>query len=268
MVPRRKTTLHLPLLKLKGHARALKGLITDINPARPELDQLYVDAVVVLPAPNASLSDPSGKDGKATTTLARAERFFKDSTRLPNWANRDIRGSHRLVLNALQANSRPINGPKQFGDWTVLEDLGGSEDTYTDYRVYNTAAGPKSGTALLRAYRADPYLTDPEEIAQQQARIQNAYVALNRMSPTPTSWACAPSLPAKCRMSFTWSPTTFPATYSSSTSTSPTWPSPTTKNSKLPKTCSPPCTTPTAATLPTATSTPAPSWSAPTAKPT
>ncbi|XGB42905.1 MAG: protein kinase [Nodosilinea sp. LVE1205-7] len=139
----------------------------------------------MLPAPNASLSDPSGKDGKATTTLARAERFFKDSTRLPNWANRDIRGSHRLVLNALQANSRPINGPKQFGDWTVLEDLGGSEDTYTDYRVYNTAAGPKSGTALLRAYRADPYLTDPEEIAQQQARIQNAYVALNRMSPHP-----------------------------------------------------------------------------------
>ena len=174
-----------PLGKLKGHARALKGLITDSNPARPELDQLYVDAVVILPAPDAQLNDPSGKDAKATTTLNRAERFLQDSTRLPHWANRNIRGSHRLVLNALQANSRPITGPKQFGDWTVLEDLGGSDDTYTDYRVYNTAAGPKTGTALLRAYRADPYLTNPEAIAQQQARIQNAYIALNRMPPHP-----------------------------------------------------------------------------------
>ncbi len=174
-----------PLGKLKGHARALKGLITDSHPARPELDQLYIDAVVILPAPDAHLNDPSGKDTKATTTLARAERFLKDSTRLPHWANRDIRGFHRLVLNALQANSRPSPGPKQFGSWAILEELGGPNDDYTDYRVYNAAAGPKSGTALLRAYRADPYLTDPDAKAQQNARIQNAYLALNNLPSHP-----------------------------------------------------------------------------------
>ncbi|MEM1278495.1 MAG: protein kinase [Cyanobacteria bacterium P01_H01_bin.152] len=174
-----------PLLKLKGHARAFKGLITDSNPARPEINQLYVDAVIVLPAPDATLNDDLGKDKKATTPLKRAERFFKDSTRMPNWAERDIRGFHRLVLNALQANSRPISSPKQFGDWSVLEDLGGIEGNYNDYRVYSTNAGPNSGTALLRAYEADPYITDPDEKAQQQARIKNAYIALNRMPPHP-----------------------------------------------------------------------------------
>ena len=38
---------------------------------------------------------------------------------------------------------------------------------------------------MLRVYKADPYLTDPDEIARQRARIANAYNALNHMPGHP-----------------------------------------------------------------------------------
>lgn len=44
-----------PLIKLRGHARSLKGIITDSQPSRSDLRDIYVDAAVVLAAPDADL---------------------------------------------------------------------------------------------------------------------------------------------------------------------------------------------------------------------
>ena len=70
------------------------------------------------------------------------------------------------------------------GDWEVVERLGAS-DTFTEYRAINTFAGKRGGTALLRVYQADPYLTDPQERERQKARIANAFFALNRLPGHP-----------------------------------------------------------------------------------
>ena len=43
--------------------------------------------------------------------------------------------------------------------------------SYIEYRAVNAFAGERAGTALLRVYQADPYLTDPEEREREQARI-------------------------------------------------------------------------------------------------
>lgn len=183
--PQGRKSFRSPLLKLNGHTRSLKGLITDSHRARPELSKIFVDSAIVLPAPDAKFVDIAGKDQPKVTLLKNATRFFRDATKLPQWADRNISAHHRLITQLLQAEGKPITGPKQFGDWTALNTLDGIENEYTDYRVYNTFIGPEAGTALLRAYKADPYLTDPQAKATQKALINNACKALNRLSIHP-----------------------------------------------------------------------------------
>ncbi|MEM8502399.1 MAG: protein kinase [Cyanobacteria bacterium P01_D01_bin.1] len=181
--PQGRRSFRSPLIKLKGHTRTLKGLITDSHRARPELGKIFVDAAVVLPAPDARFIDSAGRDKSYVTTLANTTRFFTDATRLPRWADNRIGSHHKLIIKLLQAEGKPIDGPRKFGNWTEIEQLEGIEDVFTDYRVYNTFAGPKSGTAFLRAYAAKeyPYLTDQAEKERQSALIKNAYLALNKL---------------------------------------------------------------------------------------
>ena len=72
-----------PLSKLRGHARAIKGVITASQPGRRDVEDIYVDAAILLTAPDATLVDQGGRDAPSVTTLRKAAGFFQNSTRIP-----------------------------------------------------------------------------------------------------------------------------------------------------------------------------------------
>lgn len=172
-----------PLLKLRGHARTVKGILTGSQPGNRDLDQVYVDAAVVLTAPDAHLVDQGRVDVDHVTTLAKAAAFFQNASRIPGKFEKNITRLHAMVRSALLGVARARSGPLVLGDWEVVERLGAS-DTFTEYRAINVFAGKRGGTALLRVYQADPYL-DAEARARQKARISNGFVALNRLPGHP-----------------------------------------------------------------------------------
>lgn len=172
-----------PLAKLRGHARAIKGVITGSQPGRRDLEDIYVDAAVVLTAPDAALVDQGGRDAPNVTTLKKAAAFFQNSTRIPAGKSKNIGAHHNIVLKAIQGVAKARSGPLRFGDWEVTEKLGGT-DSYVEYRAFNVFAGPRT-TALVRAYQADAYKS-PEEREQQRLLISNAYRALSSMPGHPT----------------------------------------------------------------------------------
>lgn len=172
-----------PLLKLRGHAKSIKGVIVDSQPARQDLQGVYVDAVVLLTAPDAVLQDPGGRDRPNVTNLKQATAFFQNTARIPGQYAKNIKAAQPMILKALQGVARARTGPLQFGSWEVAERLG-STDSYTEYRAVNMFAGPRAGTVRLRVYQADPYLPEPDRSAQRR-RIANAYEALNKMPAHP-----------------------------------------------------------------------------------
>lgn len=172
-----------PLLKLRGHARSIKGTITQSQPSRRDLEGIFVDGVVLLTAPDAVLQDPGGRDGPNVTTLKKSVAFFQDVSRVPGRFSKNIASLHNMVRRALQGAARPKSGPLRFGSWEVTERLGAT-DQYIEYRAVNAFAGPRAGTVLLRSYQADPYFPE-EEREIQRTRISNAYAALSRMPGHP-----------------------------------------------------------------------------------
>ena len=181
--PDRRQPYTSPLVKLRGHARSLKGIITGSQPNRRELDDIYVDATVVLAAPDGVIQDPGGRDAPNVTTLAKSAAFFQNAARVPGRYSKNISALHSMVLKGLQGAAKPRTGPLRFNSWEVDERLG-STDSYTEYRAFNSYAGERSGHVLLRVYAADPYLPAAER-AQQRTRIANAYNALNHMPGHP-----------------------------------------------------------------------------------
>ena len=61
-----------PLLKLRGHCKTLKGIITGSQPGRRDLEGIFVDGAVLLAAPDAVVKDPGGRDRPSVTTLKRS----------------------------------------------------------------------------------------------------------------------------------------------------------------------------------------------------
>ncbi len=164
-----------PLGKLRSHARTVKGLVTQAHPGRRELDDIYVDAAILLTAPDAHLNDREQLDADRVVKLKDAERYFKDATRIPARFSKSILQQQGLILHALKV-VKPASAVQRFGHWTVQEKLGAAQ-TYTEYRAENAFAG---GTARLRVYQADPY--QAEEVRKAQVnRIANAYRALSRL---------------------------------------------------------------------------------------
>ena len=182
--PEGRTPFTSPLLKLRGHARSLKGLLTASQPGQRNLDGVFVDAVILLTAPDAHLSDQGGRDSESVTTLKKAAAFIQNTHRIPTRFDLNITALHGLIRNALVGAAKKRSGPIVLGDWEVIERLGGS-DSFTEYRAVNTFAGIKGGTALLRVYQADPYLPDAQQRQQQKDRIANAFRALNRLPGHP-----------------------------------------------------------------------------------
>jgi serine/threonine protein kinase len=164
-----------PLGKLRGHARTVKGLITQANPGRHELDGIYVDAVILLTAPDAHLNDRERLDADRVVKLKDAERHFKDATHIPTRFSKNILQQQGLILHALKV-VKPTFAVQCFGHWQVKEKLGAAE-AYAEFRAENAFAG---GTARLRVYQADPY--QPEDVRKAQVnRIANAYRALSKL---------------------------------------------------------------------------------------
>src|SRR4051812_39271663 len=79
--PEGRQAFSSPLAKLRGHAKAVKGIITSSQPGRLDLGDIYVDAAVVLTAPDATLADPGGRDAPNVTTLKKAAAFFQNAAR-------------------------------------------------------------------------------------------------------------------------------------------------------------------------------------------
>lgn len=172
-----------PLAKLRGHAKAVKGIITGSQPGRRDLEDIYVDAAVVLTSPDASLVDQGGRDAPNVATLKKAAAFFQNGTRIPAGKSKNIRMHHNIIVKALQGVARPRSGPQRFGNWLVAEKLGGT-GTYVEYRAFNAYVTQKS-SVLIRAYQADPY-RPPEERDRQKLLISNAYRALSSMPGHPS----------------------------------------------------------------------------------
>ena len=174
--PEGRAPYHSPLAILRQHAKILKTLICDQHPANRALASLYVDAAVLLTAPDASLQDPSGRDGPAVAYLRKCAAFFRATNRIPPGRATDIRTHHRVVEQAIVGGARPRSGPPCYGTWQVEERLGGT-DRYTEYRAKHTFLGKRGGTARLRVYPVDAYL--PEDGREQERRrIENAYRAV------------------------------------------------------------------------------------------
>ncbi|XXT21723.1 protein kinase [Sorangium sp. So ce429] len=172
-----------PLAKLRGHARAIKGVITGSQPGRRDLEDIYVDAAVMLTATDATLVDQGGRDASNVTTLKKAAAFFQSSTRIPPGKSKNIGAHLNIVMKAIQGVAKARSGPLRFGSWQVTEKLGGT-DSYVEYRAFNAYAGQKA-SALIRAYQADPY-KPPEEREKQRLLISNAYRALSSMPGHPS----------------------------------------------------------------------------------
>ena len=172
-----------PLIKLRGHCKTLKGIITESQPGRRDLGEIYTDAAVLLTAPDAVVQDPGGRDGPSVTSLNKSVAYFQNAGRVPARFSKNIARLHKMVLKALQAVAKKRSGPLRFGNWEVEERLGGTL-AYTEYRAYNAIAGRASGSVLLRSYSADPYLPEAERM-HQRSRIANAYKALNGMPGHP-----------------------------------------------------------------------------------
>lgn len=181
--PEGRTPFPSPLAKLRSHARTLKGVITASQPTRQDLQGIYVDAAVILTAPDAYLSDRDGRDEGSVATLKQSVAFFQNIARIPGKYSKSITVLHAMVIKSIQGVARPRSGPLRFGNWEVQERLGGTDD-YTEYRAFNTYAGARSGTALLRVYQADPY-APVEERAARRNLIATAYRALSLLPGHP-----------------------------------------------------------------------------------
>lgn len=173
-----------PLLKLRGHARTVKGILTESQPGRRDLEGVFVEAVVLLTAPDAHLVDQGGRDIENVTTLKKFGAFFQNAGRIPARFEKNIARLHGMVRSALVGVAHKRTGPMVLGDWEIVERLGASE-IFTEYRAINTYAGKRAGTALLRVYQTDPYLTDSEERERQRALVANAFSSLNRLPGHP-----------------------------------------------------------------------------------
>ncbi|MBK1654920.1 methylation-associated defense system protein kinase MAD6 [Allochromatium vinosum] len=165
-----------PLAKLRSHAKALAGLITESNPGRTELRKAHVHAAVLLTADDAAVFDPTGIDAPDITDFKHALKYFRDRTRIPSHRLDDISRFHTQIAKAITGKAKPRSAALVFGNWQVEERLGGT-DRYTEYRAKHSLLGKSGGLVRLRVYQADPY-QDAAARDEEFKKISNAYRAV------------------------------------------------------------------------------------------
>lgn len=180
--PERRAPFTSPLAKLRLHAKQLSTLIAG-QPPRPNLRAIWVEAAVILTAPDAQLLDPEGRDRDRVVKLTNCEKFFQNAARLPHQPPASTAPHIGAIIAAIKGKARPQVGLPLYGrSWQCEERLGGN-DFYTEYRARNAHVA-RSASVLVRVYRADPYLP-ADERERQRERIANAYSALNKLPPHP-----------------------------------------------------------------------------------
>ncbi|TXC95216.1 serine/threonine protein kinase [Streptomyces sp. ISID311] len=189
--PGQRKPFRSPVPKLQSHAKQLKTILATAH--RP-LSRLWTEALVVLTAPDAVLTDstPAQRDAQATVTLTGLIERLADVDRLPTTSGQfdtDISAHHEMIVNAVRGTARPPSGPVRFGGWEVVERLSESQhaegaDVLDEYRAKNTLAVQGSGTVRLQVRQADPYAPGAERL-QQQKRIGITYEALGKLPAHP-----------------------------------------------------------------------------------
>ncbi|NUT44647.1 MAG: protein kinase [Thermoactinospora sp.] len=177
--PSRSPAYGSPAVKLRGTARAIKGLLVDKH---RELERVYVDSLVVLTAPDAKLVDPDNRDTGHVSGLPGLIDTLGDVRRVRRGGTTDARSYRGAILDSLNAMVRRSTAAPRFGHWEVEEELGGDAKV-TEYRAFN-ATLPGSQTVLLRVYQADP-MADKATRAAELQRIANAYQSLAILPPHP-----------------------------------------------------------------------------------
>ncbi|MFB4276554.1 MULTISPECIES: methylation-associated defense system protein kinase MAD6 [unclassified Nonomuraea] len=177
--PPRREAFGSPVAKLRGTAKALKGLLVS---RATQLERVYVDSLVVLTSPDAELIDPAGRDAVNVADLPGLLATLSDVSRVRRGCSPDAKPYMTAILDALNQTVRRSTAPPRFGNWEVEEQLGG-DTKVTEYRAFN-ATLPGSETVLLRVYQADP-LADHTARAAERQRIANAYQTLARIPPHP-----------------------------------------------------------------------------------
>jgi serine/threonine protein kinase len=182
--PEGRAPYHSPLAILRKHAKALKTFVCDQHPADTSLRGIYVDAAVLMTAPDAHVQDAGGQDGPSVAYLKKCVAFFQNKSRVPAVFSTDIRGHLGRVEKAIIGRAKPKSAPLCYGNWQVEEKLGGT-DRYTEYRAKHTLLGARrGGTARLRIYQVDAYLPDQER--QRQVKlISNAFRSLANLPGHP-----------------------------------------------------------------------------------
>ena len=175
--PEERAPYHSPLALLRKYAKALKTLIRDRFPTNRALGSLYVDAAVLMTAPDALVQDPGGQDGPAVAYLGKCTAFFQARTRIPEGRSTDVRALLGQVRKAIVGRASPKQAPPCYGHWQVEEKLGGT-DRYTEYRARHTLLGTKKhgSTARLRVYPV-AYLPEKER-GRVRRRIKKAFRAM------------------------------------------------------------------------------------------
>lgn len=182
--PEGRAPYHSPLAILRKHAKALKTFICDQHPADRALHGVYVDAAVLMTAPDAHVQDTGGQDGPSVTYLKKCVAFFQNKSRVPAGFSTDIRAQLGVVEGAIVGRAKPKSAPPCYGNWQVEEKLGGT-DRYTEYRAKHTLLGARrGGTGRLRIYQVDAYLPD-EERQRQVKLISNAFRSLANLPGHP-----------------------------------------------------------------------------------
>ena len=181
--PEGRTPFASPLAKLRHHTRLLHGLLSaTASGPNTALRHVWVEATVLLTAPDAILRDPEGRDRDHVVKLQGCESFFIDSTLLPERSPRPTPTTPHIgqILSMLTGKARPQQGLPLLGRSWQCEERLTANDFYTEYRARNAyATSPER--VIVRVYRADPYLPSGER-ALQRERIANAYTALSRLA--------------------------------------------------------------------------------------
>ena len=171
-----------PLSKGRLNAKILKGLLTSVYPARPEMQKVYVRAAVLLTTPNVNVIDHEGKDGSDIIRLQKCLPYFQNKANVPAGMSTDIRNLLPLVQRTILGKARPRPATLIYRDWQVEEQLGGNE-RYAEYRAHHIFTGKRS-SVRLRVYRADPY-QDEETRKREQKVISNAFRAIGSVPGHP-----------------------------------------------------------------------------------
>lgn len=173
--PKNRQPFTSPVPKLRQNAKALNGILTQRSAL---LNQLFVDALVVLEADDANLFDPDDRDTDHVVKLSHLVETLADTSRIPSHFDTSGLGTRSEVVEAVAGSAKPPSGPKQFGNWRIIEELGGN-DSYTEYRARHATIG---NFARLKVFRLDPYL-DTTARKHQGLRFGNAYATLHKLPP-------------------------------------------------------------------------------------